>query len=166
VLEGSFRREGNMIRVSADLVSTRDGFHIWSETFERELQGVFAVQDEITHAIVEALKIKLAVAPVPRPQQNTDAYDLYLQGLFFSNKSREEDLRKSLDFFNAPLRRTPSCRGRGLELPRTGSGWQMLISNRLMLIRKLKQRHKTPWPSMSATPRRTLISEKSNVCWI
>src|SRR5205823_12196959 len=63
VLEGSLRREGNRIRITAQLVNARDGFHLWSETYERELQGVFAVQDEITHSIVDALKIKLAVAP-------------------------------------------------------------------------------------------------------
>src|SRR5437016_9324224 len=62
VLEGSLRREGNRIRITAQLVNARDGFHIWSDTFERELQGVFAVQDEITRSIVDALKIKLAVA--------------------------------------------------------------------------------------------------------
>src|SRR5881397_1157619 len=84
VLEGSLRREGNRIRISAQLVNARDGFHIWSDTFERELQGVFAVQDEITRAIVDALKIKLAVASPPvRGQQDTEAHDLYLQGLYF-----------------------------------------------------------------------------------
>src|SRR6266699_3906722 len=56
VLEGSLRREGNRIRISAQLVNARNGFHLWSETYERELQGVFALQDEITRAIVEALK--------------------------------------------------------------------------------------------------------------
>src|SRR5260370_31513855 len=71
VLEGSLRREGNRIRITAQLVSARDGFHIWSNTFERELEGVFAVQDEITGSIVEALKIKLAVTPPPRARQNT-----------------------------------------------------------------------------------------------
>src|SRR5205085_8601248 len=61
VLEGSLRREGNRIRVTAQLINARDGFHVWSETFERELQGVFAVQDEITRAIVDALKVTLAI---------------------------------------------------------------------------------------------------------
>ncbi|MGE5215338.1 MAG: adenylate/guanylate cyclase domain-containing protein, partial [Nitrospirota bacterium] len=77
ILEGSLRREGNRIRISAQLVSAADGSHLWSETYERKLQGVFAVQDEITRAIVDALKIKLALAPPVRPQQNTEAYDLY-----------------------------------------------------------------------------------------
>ena len=103
VLEGSLRREGNRIRVSAQLVSASKGSNLWSDTFERELQGVFAVQDEITHAIVDALKVKLAVAPAPRPRQDTEAYDLYLQGLYLSNKSDEESLRKSLNLFQRAL---------------------------------------------------------------
>src|SRR6266700_4043093 len=84
VLEGSLRREGNRIRITAQLINARNGFHLWSETYERELKDVFAVQDEITRAIVDALKVKLAVAPPARARQNTEAYDLYLQGLYFS----------------------------------------------------------------------------------
>src|SRR5205085_6880573 len=108
VLEGSLRREGNRVRITAQLVNARDGFHIWSDTFERELQGVFAVQDEITRSIVDALKIKLAVAPPARAQQNTEAYDLYLQGLYLSNKSDEENLRTSLNLFQRALDKDPT----------------------------------------------------------
>ena len=108
ILEGSLRREGNRIRVTSQLVKARDGFHLWSETYERELQGVFAVQDEITRAIVDALKIKFAIAPAVQPQRNTEAHDLYLQGLFYSNKSTEEGLRKSLDFFQRSLEKDPN----------------------------------------------------------
>ena len=103
VLEGSLRREGNRIRITAQLINARDGFDIWSDTFERELQGVFAVQDEITRSIVDALKIKLAVGLASRPRQNTEANDLYLQGLYFSNKSDEESVRKSLNLFQRAL---------------------------------------------------------------
>jgi adenylate cyclase len=103
ILEGSLRREGNRIRVSAQLVSAANGSHLWSETYERELQGVFAVQDEITRAIVDALKVKLAVAPPARARQNTEAYDLYLQGLYLSNRSDAESLRKSLTLFQRAL---------------------------------------------------------------
>src|SRR6266571_1558093 len=108
VLEGSLRREGNRIRITAQLINARDGFHLWSETYERELQGVFAVQDEITRAIVDALKIKLAIAPSVQLQPNSEAHDLYLQGLYFSNKSGEEDLRRSLDFFQRALQKDPN----------------------------------------------------------
>ena len=108
VLEGSLRREGNRIRITAQLINARDGFHLWSETYERELKDVFAVQDEITRSIVDALKIKLAVAPPARKRQNTEAYDLYLQGLYLSNKSDEESFRKSLNLFQRALDKDPN----------------------------------------------------------
>src|SRR5437773_2320091 len=108
VLEGSLRREGNRIRISAQLVDARSGVHLWSETYERELQGVFALQDEITRSIVEALKIKLAVSLPVHEQRNTEAYDLYLQGLYFSNKGSEEDLRRALSFFQRALEKDPT----------------------------------------------------------
>jgi len=108
VLEGSLRREGNQIRITAELVDARNGFHLWSETYERELQGVFALQDEITRAIVDALKIQLAVSLPTREQRNTEVYDLYLQGLFFSNKSSEADLRRALRFFQGALEKDPT----------------------------------------------------------
>ena len=107
VLEGSLRREGNRVRITAQLINTRNGFHLWSETYERELQGVFALQDEITRSIVDALKIKLAVSLPAHEQRSTEAYDLYLQGLYFSNKGSEEDLRKALNFFQRALDKDP-----------------------------------------------------------
>ena len=106
VLEGTVRREGNRLRVTAALIDARDGFTLWSDTFERELQGIFALQDEITHAIVDALKLKLAISPPP-PSRSLDAYDAYLQGLFYSDRSTEDDLRKSLDFFGSALEKDP-----------------------------------------------------------
>lgn len=108
VLEGSLRRDGNRIRVTAQLIDARNGFHIWSDTFERELQGVFAVQDEITRSIVDALKIKLAVAPPPRSHPDTEAYDDYLRGLYLSNKSDEASLRESLIWFQRALKKDPN----------------------------------------------------------
>jgi TolB-like protein len=87
VLEGSIRRDGNLVRVAAELIDARNGFTIWSETYEREMHGIFALQDEITCSIVDALKLKLEISPLPRAR-NTDAYDLYLQGLFLSAKAR------------------------------------------------------------------------------
>src|SRR5436190_1293890 len=108
ILEGSLRREGNRIRITAQLVNAHDGFHIWSDTFERELGGVFAVQDEITRSIVDALKIKFAVTLPPRTGHNTEPYDLYLQGLYLSNKSDEENLRKSLNLFQRALDKDPT----------------------------------------------------------
>ncbi|TMP97806.1 MAG: hypothetical protein E6L07_01800 [Verrucomicrobia bacterium] len=77
VVEGSVRRDGNRVRISAQLINARNGLQLWSETYERELQGVFALQDEITRAIVDALKIKLAISLPAHQQRNTEGYDLY-----------------------------------------------------------------------------------------
>src|SRR6184192_2604198 len=108
VVEGSVRRDGNRVRISAQLINARNGLQLWSETYERELQGVFALQDEIARAIVDALKIKLAVLLPAREQHNTEAYDLYLQGLYFSNKGSEEDLRRALSFFQRAVEKDPT----------------------------------------------------------
>jgi adenylate cyclase len=108
VLEGSLRRDGNRIRISAQLIDTRDGFHLWSETYERELQDVFAMQDEITRAIVNALKIKLAVALPVHKQPNTEAYDLYLKGRYFLNRKNEADARRAIDYFEQALAKDPN----------------------------------------------------------
>src|SRR6266581_4381369 len=108
VLEGSLRREGNRVRVTAELINARSGFHLWTETYDRELGGVFALQDEMARAIVDALKVKLTVSLPAREQRNTEAYDLYLQGLFFSNKSSEEDLRRALNFFQRAVEKDPT----------------------------------------------------------
>ncbi len=108
VLAGSLRREGDRVRITAELVNTRSGFHVWTETYNRELAGVFVLQDEITRSIVDALKIRLAGALPAQPQRNTEVYDLYLQGLYFSNKGSEEDLRRALNFFQRAIEKDPA----------------------------------------------------------
>jgi serine/threonine-protein kinase len=107
VLEGSVRREGNRVRITTQLINARNGFQLWSETYERELQGVFALQDEVTRAVVDALKLKLAISLPVREPRNTEAYDLYLQGLYLSNKGSEKDLREGLTFFQRALEKDP-----------------------------------------------------------
>src|SRR5213083_954556 len=106
VLEGSVRRDGNRVRVTAELIDAGNGFAIWSETYEREMHGIFALQDEITRAIVDTLKLKLAISPLPA-SRSTDAYDAYLEGLFYSDKSTAAELRKSLEFFGRALDKDP-----------------------------------------------------------
>jgi len=108
VLEGSLRREGNRIRVAVQLINARDGFHMWSQTFERELQGVFAVQDEITRAVVDALKIKLAVALPAHKKPNTEGYDLYLKGRYFLNRKTHADAQRAIDYFGQALAKDPN----------------------------------------------------------
>src|SRR4029077_11607812 len=82
VLEGSLQRQGNRVRVTAELIDARNGFRVWTETYDRELGGAFALQDEIAQSIVDALKIKLAVGLSAQEQPSNGLYDRYLQGLF------------------------------------------------------------------------------------
>ena len=81
VLEGSVRRSGNQIRITAQLINANDGYHLWSETYDRQLEDVFAVQDEIAAAIVSALSLHLDIPQLSASRSgNVEAYDLYLQG--------------------------------------------------------------------------------------
>ena len=82
VLEGSVRKSGNRLRITAQLVNAADGYHLWSERYDREMKDIFDVQDEITLAVVEALKVKLLgnVPQIEPPTQHTGAYELYLKG--------------------------------------------------------------------------------------
>jgi adenylate cyclase len=111
VLEGSVRRDGNRVRISAELIDACDGFTIWSETYEREMRGIFAIQDEITRSIVDALKLRLSLEAEPPVSLNTEAYDLYLRGLFFADKSTEDALRRALQFFKRALKKDPQLSG-------------------------------------------------------
>ena len=108
VLEGSLRRERNRVRVAVQLVNARDGFHMWSQTFDHELQGVFAVQDEITRAVVDALKIKLAVALPAHKKPTTEAYDLYLKGRYFLNRKTRADAERAIEYFEQTLAKDPN----------------------------------------------------------
>ncbi|MCK5571500.1 MAG: adenylate/guanylate cyclase domain-containing protein, partial [Bacteroidetes bacterium] len=87
VLEGSVRKAGSKVRITAQLVNTADGYHVWSETYDRELQDIFQVQDEISHAI--AGKYKEYIDPevleqplVDTPTENLEAYNLYLKSVY------------------------------------------------------------------------------------
>ena len=105
VLEGSLRRDGNRVRITAQLIDARNGFHLWSESYERELKDIFAMQDEITASIVNALKIKLAVALPVQKKPNPEAYELNLKGRYFLNK---RDFKSAIDYFQQALAKDPS----------------------------------------------------------
>jgi serine/threonine protein kinase/Flp pilus assembly protein TadD len=109
LLEGSVRKVGNRIRITAQLVNVDSGYHLWSETYDRQLEDVFAIQDEISRAIAEALKLRLGsdTAQLVAPTKNLDAYNLYLKGRFFFYRFTEPGLRKSLDLFEHVLLQEP-----------------------------------------------------------
>jgi len=117
LLEGSVRKAGDRVRITAQLVNVADGYHIWSERYERDLGGlccpedIFAIQDEISLAIVDNLKVKLfgeqKAKLTRRHTQDLDAYNLYLKGRYFWNKRTEESLRKSFVCFEEAIKRDP-----------------------------------------------------------
>jgi serine/threonine protein kinase/tetratricopeptide (TPR) repeat protein len=109
VLSGSVRKFGNRIRIAAQLVNVENGYNLWSETYDRLLEDVFAIQDEISRAIVEALKLRLAAesAPLVVPTANLEAYNLYLKGRFLFNKFTEQGLKKGFDYFQHALLEDP-----------------------------------------------------------
>lgn len=109
VLEGSVRKVGNRIRITAQLVNVENGYHLWSETYDRQLEDIFAVQDEISRSIVEALKLRLVGSgnQLVVPTKNLDAYTTYLKGRFHFHKFTELGLKKALDLFQNALLQDP-----------------------------------------------------------
>ncbi|MEA3060823.1 MAG: hypothetical protein QOJ94_604 [Sphingomonadales bacterium] len=113
VLDGSVRRDGNLIRVSASLIDTRTGFKTWSETYDRKLDDIFAVQQGIAAAVAQALQVQLGGGDVPRiasgGTSNTAAYDQYLRGRQLVDMSASEaDWRQALAYFDAALAADPT----------------------------------------------------------
>jgi TolB-like protein/DNA-binding winged helix-turn-helix (wHTH) protein/Flp pilus assembly protein TadD len=114
VLEGSVRREGNHVRVTAELVKTADGFQLWSQTYDREINDILAVQDEIALAAAGALQLRL-LGSTGQPlastlrSENPDAYQAYLQGKYFAARGQDkEDLSKALSYTDQAIQFDPN----------------------------------------------------------
>jgi serine/threonine protein kinase/Tfp pilus assembly protein PilF len=111
VLEGSVRKEGKQVRISAKLFSTRDGFNLWSETYERQLDNIFEVQQEIARSVAGALKISLLKTDASAFESRTkdaNAYSDYLQGRYFYRRRRKDDLEKSVSYYKSAIERDPT----------------------------------------------------------
>ena len=111
VLEGSVRAAGSRLRITAQLINVADGFHLWSERFDRDSGDIFAIQDELSLSIVEHLKVTLHVGEraslQKRATDDHEAYNLYLKGLYFLARPRPDLLQKALGLFEAALERAP-----------------------------------------------------------
>jgi serine/threonine-protein kinase len=110
VLEGSVRKVGNRIRITTQLTDVTNGYNLWNETYDRQLEDVFAVQDEISRALVDALKVQLVgdtKSLVVPTTENLEAYNLYLKGRFFYNRFTESDLKRGIDLFEQALAMDP-----------------------------------------------------------
>jgi TolB-like protein/class 3 adenylate cyclase/Tfp pilus assembly protein PilF len=112
VLEGSIRKAGNKLRITAQLVDVSDGYHLWSEKYDRDMEDIFAIQDEISLAIVDNLKVKLLRDEKTKLSKhhtkNKEAYNLYLKGRYFWNRRTEVGFNKAFGFFQSAIEIDPN----------------------------------------------------------
>src|SRR4029077_19624305 len=116
LLEGSVRKSADRVRIAVALIKSGDGANCWSETYDRELKDIFAVQSEIAGAVAKQLKVallgnngqaaQLATAATPSTQ-NVEAYNALLQGNFFFNRNTAEDIRKAIGYYEEAIRLDP-----------------------------------------------------------
>jgi serine/threonine-protein kinase len=111
VVEGSIRRSGNRVRISVQLINAADGYHLWSERYDREMRDIFALQDDITLAVVEALKVTLfgdeKAAVLRRYTEDPAAYELFLKGRYHSYKYTAQGWKRAIEFFEKAIGKQP-----------------------------------------------------------
>ena len=112
ILEGSVRKAGERLRITAQLVNVANGYHLWSEKYDRGVDDIFAVQDELALEIVNKLKVKLVKGEktkvLKRHTENKDAYNLFLKGRYFWNRRNEGDLKKAIEFYDEAIKTDPN----------------------------------------------------------
>jgi serine/threonine protein kinase/tetratricopeptide (TPR) repeat protein len=112
ILEGSVRKSGHRLRITAQLISVADGYHLWSERYDRDLQDIFEVQDEIARTIANRLKITLRAErqePLVRAgTKNLEAYQLYLKGRFHMNKRTPDGFAEAVEYFQEAIKKDPA----------------------------------------------------------
>ena len=133
LLEGSIRREGEAVRVSAQLINVADGYHLWSEIYNLEMRSAFAVQEEIASSITRALQTRLNIEPesisVKRHPEDAEAYGLFLQGSYYLNLRTEFGFLRSLECFQGAIRKDP-----GYALPYVGLANAYSLSTRYNVL--------------------------------
>jgi TolB-like protein/Flp pilus assembly protein TadD len=131
VLEGSVRKADVKIRVTAQLIEAETGYHLWSETYDRELTDVFKIQDEISAAIVDALSDTLGLETTPAPRvwasQSTEAYNAYLLGQHLLEKRTKSDIEAAVINFEKAIELDPGYAPAHAGL---GLAWRLLLANR------------------------------------
>ncbi len=112
ILEGSVRKEGTHLRITAQLVKADDGFHLWAQSYDRDLKDALALQDEIAKAVTAALQVKLlpgnsAASPPPSRTANPEAYQEYLEARYFASTNNPDSMRKALEYVNKAIQSDP-----------------------------------------------------------
>ena len=113
ILEGSVRKAGNRVRITTQLINAADGYHIWSENYDRDLTDIFVVQDEISSIIANRLRENLSLSKqtgqlVKAPTKNIEAYELFLKGLHYRSKITPADMLKAIDLFEQAIQLEPN----------------------------------------------------------
>ena len=130
ILEGSVRKSGKRVRITVQLANVSDGYHLWSERYDREMRDILDVQDEITLAVVDALKVKLLgkvkSAMLKRYTDNTKAYELYLKGCFYRGKGGTESRKKAVEYFQDAIAADPNY---ALAYAELSFGYRVLVSS-------------------------------------
>lgn len=104
ILEGSVRKEGGSVRITAQLINAQNGFHIWSETYDRKTDDIFLMQDQIATAVTRALQLTLVGEKIPSQQtQNSEAYHAYLLGKYYGGLRTKEDLERAIEYFHQAI---------------------------------------------------------------
>jgi TolB-like protein/tetratricopeptide (TPR) repeat protein len=139
LLEGSVRKAGQRIRITAQLISVADGYHLWSERFDRNLEDVFAIQDEITGEIIERLRATFEIALPGREKLkagSVEAYDFYLKGRYCFNQLPPDWVDKTLSFYDRAIASdpgfAPAYAGKAEALIMMASGFDILPSREAM----------------------------------
>jgi len=111
LLEGSVAKAGNKLRITAQLIQASDGNHEWSDTYDRDMQDIFAVRSEVAQKVAETLKVRLLGEEKKqidkKPTENLEAYNLYRQGRYYGDKVSEEGIKKALPFFEQAIHKDP-----------------------------------------------------------
>jgi len=147
ILEGSVRKSGDRVRVTAQLIDVTTDTHVWSETYDRDLSDIFAIQDDIATRIVEALQISLSRDELPAqgaPTQNMQAYELYLQGLHLFQQ-RGEGLAKAAELLEESVAQDPGL----------ARAWEALAATYAVIFNYL------PVPREEAVPKARAAAEKA-----
>jgi eukaryotic-like serine/threonine-protein kinase len=107
LLEGSVRKSGNRVRVTAQLIKASDGFHLWSETYDRVLDDIFAVQDDIARSVSTALHVTLLGRPTAGAKPDAEVYELILRGNYFLEKNDKASVERAVDLYRQAIERNP-----------------------------------------------------------
>ena len=155
VLEGSVRRSGNRVRISAQLVSARDGYQLWADSYDRELADVFAVQEDIARAIIAALRVRLGVkgneALHARPTADIEAHELYLKGRFAWNQRTAAGMREAVSFLEQAVVRDSAF----------AQAWAALASAYLLVVPYAGASRELTWPKARAAAGKALALDST-----